>query len=218
MFNSRNFCIFAAFLAFQLTPASAASNATPYTFDTREATIDGIHKALFSGLVTCRQLVSSYISRVEALNPTINAILTLNPNALTVADTFDLQIKAGKVTGALNTTLFCIPILLKDNYNTAEMPTTGACLDMAGNQPTIDAAVVAALKNAGAIVLGKTNMHELALEGLSVSSLGGQTFNPYDHTRTAGGSSGGTGAAIAASLAVFGTGKLCVRLLVKHKN
>ncbi|TVY42847.1 Glutamyl-tRNA(Gln) amidotransferase subunit A, partial [Lachnellula subtilissima] len=74
------------------------------------------------------------------------------------------------------------------------------------NQPTKDAPAVAALKAAGAIILGKTNLHELALEGLSVSSLGGQSINPYDHTRTPGGSSGGTGAAIATSFAVFGTG------------
>ncbi|EON98778.1 putative glutamyl-trna amidotransferase subunit a protein [Phaeoacremonium minimum UCRPA7] len=86
------------------------------------------------------------------------------------------------------------------------MNTTGACLDMAGNKPTVDAPSVKAFKDAGAIILGKTNLHELALEGLSVSSYGGQTINPYDHTRTPGGSSGGTGAAIAANFAVFGTG------------
>jgi Asp-tRNA(Asn)/Glu-tRNA(Gln) amidotransferase A subunit family amidase len=79
---------------------------------------------------------------------------------------------------------------------------------MADNKPTVDAAAVFALKNAGAIILGKTNLHEFALEGLTVSSLGGQTINPYDFTRTPGGSSGGTGAAIASSFSVFGTGKL----------
>lgn len=87
------------------------------------------------------------------------------------------------------------------------MPATGGCLDLVSNQPTQDAAAVVALKAAGAIILGKTNLHELALEGLTVSSLGGQTINPYDLTRTPGGSSGGTGAAIAASFAVFGTGE-----------
>ena len=80
-------------------------------------------------------------------------------------------------------------------------------MDLAENQPLVDAPAVTALKKAGAIILGKTNLHELALEGLSVSSLGGQTINPYDHTRTPGGSSGGTGAAIATSFAVFGTGR-----------
>ncbi len=171
-------------------------------FDSREATIDSVHNALFTGLTTCRGVVSSFLSRIEAFNPTINAIITLNPNALLLADQMDMQILSGNATGPL----FCIPVLLKDNYDTNEMNTTGGCSDLAGSQPTVDAPAAVALKNAGAIILGKTNLHELALEGLSVSSLGGQTINPYDHTRTPGGSSGGTGAAIATSFAVFGTG------------
>ncbi|MCJ1228620.1 hypothetical protein MMC12_005281 [Toensbergia leucococca] len=135
-------------------------------------------------------------------NPTVNAILALNPNALSIADEMDVSLAASNATSSL----FCIPVLLKDNYDTVEMPTTGGSLALSESQPTVDASVVTALKNAGAIMLGKTNLHEMALEGLSVSSLGGQTINPYDHTRTPGGSSGGTGAAIAASMAVFGTG------------
>jgi Asp-tRNA(Asn)/Glu-tRNA(Gln) amidotransferase A subunit family amidase len=86
------------------------------------------------------------------------------------------------------------------------MNTTGGCLALKDSTPTEDAPTTAALRRAGAIILGKTNLHELALEGLSVSSYGGQTINPYDHSRTPGGSSGGAGAAIAASFAVFGTG------------
>jgi Asp-tRNA(Asn)/Glu-tRNA(Gln) amidotransferase A subunit family amidase len=117
----------------------------------------------------------------------------------------DTKIAAGNVS-THSSSLFCIPVLLKDNYDSVEMPTTSGCLDLSDNKPTGDAAAVAALKNAGAIILGKTNLHELALEGLTVSSLGGQTINPYDFTRTPGGSSGGTGAAIASSFGVFGTG------------
>ena len=180
----------------------ALAQAQDTAFDVREATIEGVHNALFSGLTSCRSIVEGFIIRIEAYNPSINAIITLNPHALTVADNMDLALAAGNTTGAL----FCIPILLKDNYDTAEMKTTGGCLDLAASQPTIDAPVVRALKRAGAIILGKTNLHELALEGLSVSSLGGQTANPYDVSRTPGGSSGGTGAAIAASFAVLGTG------------
>ena len=82
----------------------------------------------------------------------------------------DMQILSGNATGSL----FCIPVLLKDNYDTAEMNTTGGCLDLAGSQPKVDAPVTAALKNVGAILFGKTNLHELALDGLSVSSLGGR--------------------------------------------
>ena len=170
--------------------------------DVRESTIKGVHNALYNDLTSCRSIVESFIARIEAYNPTINAIITLNPNALSIADEKDDALAARNATGAL----FCIPVLLKDNYDTSDMNTTGGCLDLANSQPAVDAPVVTALKNAGAIILGKTNLHELALEGLTVSSLGGQTVNPYDHTRTPGGSSGGTGAAIAASFAVFGTG------------
>lgn len=178
------------------------ANAQLDSLDIREATVESIHNALYSGLVTCRGIVQSFIARVEAYNPVLNAVISLNPNALLIADQQDFLLASGNATGAL----FCIPIILKDNYDTANMLTTGGCLDLASSQPTVDAPVVTALTNAGAIILAKTNLHELALEGLSVSSLGGQTVNPYDHTRTPGGSSGGTGAAIASSLAVFGTG------------
>lgn len=172
------------------------------SYDVRESTIEGVHNALYSDLTSCRNIVESFIARIETYNPVINAIITLNPNALSIADQKDDILAAGNATGAL----FCIPVLLKDNYDTSDMNTTGGCRDLTDSQPTIDAPVVTAVRNAGAIIIGKTNLHELALEGLTVSSLGGQTVNPYDHTRTPGGSSGGTGAAIAASFSVFGTG------------
>lgn len=171
-------------------------------FDAQEASIDTIHSALFAGSTTCREIVSSFLARIEAYNPIINALVSLNPAALEAADLLDEQLATGNVTGSL----FCVPILLKDNYDAVGMPTTGSCHALADLYPTVDAPTVTALKKAGAIILGKANMHELALEGLTVSSQGGQTLNPYDLTRTPGGSSGGTGAAVAASLAVFGTG------------
>lgn len=188
------------FLLLCFCPAGSAALKDP--FDVREATIDGIHNALFTGLTTCREVVSAYLTRIEAINPAINAITVLNPEALSVADSIDLQISQGNTTGPL----LCIPVFAKDNYDAVPMNTTGSCLALADNKPTEDAPTVKALKSAGAIILGKTNLHELALEGLSVSSLGGQTLNPYDTTRTPGGSSGGSGAAVAANLAVFATG------------
>lgn len=171
-------------------------------FEAREATIETVHQDLFSGLTTCRGVVLSFLSRIEALNSQVNAIITLNPDCLSTADSLDNALAAGNATGSL----FCIPIFLKDNYDTSDMNTTGGNLDLAGSRPTVDAPAVAALRRAGAVILGKTNLHELALEGLSVSSLGGQTINPYDSSRTPGGSSGGSGAAVAASLSVFATG------------
>jgi len=205
-------------------------------FGGREATIDGVHDALFSGLVSCRDVVSSFIARIggmpyfdiiqeilltvgsESFNPTVNAIISLNPNALTIADDLDAKIASGNATGAL----FCIPILLKDNYDTVDMNTTGGCLDLAGNRPTVDAPTVTAFRDAGAIILGKTNLHELALEGLSVSSLGGQTINPYDHSRTPGGSSGGTGAVrlviLPLILRCFGSGAMEIFMPIKNPD
>ena len=178
-------------------------------FDAREATIDSVQHDLFSGLVTCRTVVSAFLSRIEALNGNINAIIALNPQALTQADALDEALSRGNATGSL----FCIPVLLKDNFDTVDMPTTGGNLAMNASRPSLDAPTVVALKHAGAIVIGKTNLHEFALEGLSVSSLGGQTTNPYDRTRTPGGSSGGSGAAVAASFAVFAIGSDTVNSL-----
>ncbi|KAK0383700.1 hypothetical protein NLU13_9611 [Sarocladium strictum] len=171
-------------------------------FDVREATIDSIHDSLYKGEVTCRDVVSAFLARIEEFNPLISAVLSLNPAVLADADLLDADDAPWSEKGRLH----CIPILLKDNYDAVGMPTTAGCKALAHLEPTSDAPVVTALKSAGAIILGKVNMHEMALEGLSVSSLGGQTLNPYDLSRTPGGSSGGSGAAIAANLAVVATG------------
>jgi Asp-tRNA(Asn)/Glu-tRNA(Gln) amidotransferase A subunit family amidase len=172
------------------------------TFDAREATIESVHHSLYNGLNSCHDVVTSFLARIAALNHQINAIISLNPNTLNEATALDQQLSVGNATGSL----FCIPILLKDNFDTANMPTTGGSLALSSSQPTLNAPAVTALKKAGAIILGKANLQELALEGLSVSSLGGQTINPYDFTRTPGGSSGGSGAAVAASFSVLSTG------------
>src|SRR5205085_11796883 len=99
-----------------------------------------------------------------------------------------------------------IPILVKDNFDTKDMPTTGGCLALAGVVPKSDAFQVRKLREAGAVLLGKVNLHELALGLTTVSSLGGQTLDPYDPTRAPGGSSGGSGVAAAANFAAFTMG------------
>ncbi len=114
----------------------------------------------------------------------------------------DRERAAGKVRGPLHG----IPIVVKDNFDTADMPTTGSSIALATYRPARDAYQVARLRAAGAIVVGKTNLHELASGIVTVSSLGGQTRNPYDPSRNPGGSSGGTGAAIAANFAAGGLG------------
>ncbi|KAL1960555.1 hypothetical protein VTO42DRAFT_7134 [Malbranchea cinnamomea] len=171
-------------------------------FNVSEATIETVHDALYSGQASCRDIVSAFLSQIETYNPVINAVLSLNPHALAIADEIDAMLRAGGASGPF----LCVPVLLKDNFDAVGMNTTAGCRALANIQPREDAPVVKAFKDAGAVILGKTNLHELALEGLSVSSLGGQTLNPYDLTRTPGGSSGGTGSAIAASFAVLGTG------------
>ena len=178
-------------------------------FQLMEASINEIHRGFESGKLTCHSLVQQYLDRIEAYDqrgPALNAMLYVNPMVLEQADTMDKQLKLGTKLGTHLKPLQCIPMVLKDNFDTADMPTTGASLALKGMQPTKDAFTVARLRENGAVILGKTNMHELALAGLTSSSLGGQTKNPYELSRTPGGSSGGTGAAVAANFATVGTG------------
>jgi Asp-tRNA(Asn)/Glu-tRNA(Gln) amidotransferase A subunit family amidase len=184
-----------------LTAAHAASRQV----ELMEASISDIHRAMRDGKLTCRTLVQSYLDRIQAYDkqgPALNAMLDVNPKALEQADALDREFKR---TGKLKP-LQCIPVVLKDIFDTADMPTTGASLSLKGAQPVKDAFTVTRFRQAGALILAKTNMHEFALAGVTASSLGGQTKNPYDLTRTPGGSSGGTGAALAANFAVTGTG------------
>jgi amidase len=134
--------------------------------------------------------------------PQINSMLYINPQALQQADAMDQEFKR---TGKLKP-LSCIPIVLKDNFDTKDMPTTAGALTLKGAQPDRDAFAVKRLRENGGLILGKTNLQEFASGGISVSSLGGQVKNPYDLTRTPGGSSGGTGAAVASNFATVGTG------------
>src|SRR5258706_1200927 len=186
------------------TAVLIASEAAAQDFVIEETTVAGIQQALQTNARTGRQIVQAYLDRIAAYDhkgPAFNSILTLNPKALAVADGLD----ADRATGAPVGPLHCVPLVLKDNYNTADLPTTGGSASLAGMQPSADAFVVAKLRKAGALILGKSNMHEFALSGTTVSSLGGQTLNPYDLTRTPGGSSGGTGAAVGAKPAHPGT-------------
>jgi amidase len=174
-------------------------------FALEEATISRIHAAFASGRLTCVQLVQMYVSRIEGYDhkgPALNAILRVNPRALETAADMDRMDAGARARRPLH----CVPVIVKDNYNTSDMPTTGGSVTLAKSSPSGDAFVVKRLRQAGALILAKSNLTELARGGTTVSSLGGQTRNPYDLTRTPGGSSGGTGAAIAANFAILGTG------------
>jgi amidase len=187
------------------------------------ATIADLNVAFASGTLTSEKLVEAYMKRIEAYDkkgPTINAVLTLNPRALAEARALDAERKAGKSRGPLHG----VPIVLKDNYDTADLPTTAGSQLLEGHRPRRDAFVVKRLRDAGVVVLAKVNLSEFAGSGGSVSgaadptivkagtvpngfsSAGGQTRNPHDLTRGPSGSSGGTGAAVAAAFAQFGLG------------
>ncbi len=170
-----------------------------------EATITEIQLAMEQGKLTSKQLVQMYLDRISKYDDqgiSLQAVLTINPEALKIADALDQERAAKGPRGPLHG----IPILVKDNFDTSDMPTTAGCLCLKDSIPDQDADQIAKLKEAGAIILGKTNLHEFAFGITTSSSLGGQTKNPYALDRYPGGSSGGTGAAIAANLAVAGLG------------
>lgn len=170
-----------------------------------ESTVRSLEAALASNRVTCAQVVRHYLDRIDAYDdrgPTLNAVITVNAHALDAAAAMD---KLDAKTRAQQP-LFCVPVILKDNFHTADMPTTGGSKAFATMQTKDDAFAVKKLREAGAIIIAKANLHELARSGTTISSMGGQTKNPYDLTRTPGGSSGGTGASIAADFAILGTG------------
>lgn len=170
-----------------------------------EATITELQAGLTSGRLTSAQLVDAYLARIAAYDsrgPMLNAMIRLNPRARAEAAERDAERKTGRVRGPLHG----IPIILKDNYNTADIPTTGGSVALAGLVPPHDAFQVRKLRDAGAVIIGKANMHELAAGIISISSLGGQTCNPYDPDRYPGGSSGGTAVAVAASFAAIAWG------------
>jgi amidase len=174
-------------------------------FEVYELSISDLQSAMSSGRVTSRGLVESYLARIQAYDqagPRLNAIVTINPRAREEADAMDRERADRNLRGPLHG----VPVLIKDNYDTADMPTSGGALGLATLQPTADAFQVKKLRAAGAVILGKTTMHELAAGITTISSLTGQTRNPYDLYRVPGGSSGGTGAAIGASFAAAGMG------------
>jgi Asp-tRNA(Asn)/Glu-tRNA(Gln) amidotransferase A subunit family amidase len=173
-------------------------------FQLLEATIDGVHAALISGEITCVELVQLYLDRIEAYDgqgPTLNAIQHVNTRALEEADELDAAFSASGLVGLLH----CIPVLLKDQVETQDMPTTYGSAVFAGFVSGRDATVVTQMKQAGAIILAKTNMGEFASR--YVGSAYGITRNAYDPTRNPSGSSGGTGAGIAANFGMVGIGE-----------
>ena len=174
------------------------------TVDVTTATIEDLNRAFDAGTLTAEQLVERYLARVAAYDdagPALNAVMALNPEARARARALDIE----RAAAGPRSPLHGIPVVLKDNLDTADLPTTAGSVLLAGSVPPDDAFLVRKLRAAGAIVLAKVNMSEFASGG-AMSSLGGRTRNPHDLVRTPSGSSGGTGAAIAAAYAQVGLG------------
>ena len=170
-----------------------------------EATIDDVHAAIESGGLRCEEVVAGYLDRIEAYDKPsgLNAVIFTNPHALDKARQIDARMSNGDELGPL----YCIPVLLKDNFDTADMPTSGGSIALKDSVPPDDAFMVRKLREADAIIIAKTNMAEWAFSPRqSVSSSYGRTANAYDLTRVPAGSSGGTASAVAASFGVIGMG------------
>jgi amidase len=191
-----------------LAPAVLSAQRPPRaTFPVDTASVRTVRAALASKRITCRSLVQQYLARIEALDkqgPAINSIVLVNPAALRVADSLDAHAASGKPVGPLH----CIPLIVKDNFETVGLQTTAGSLALEGWTPLQDATMVRQVKAAGAVVLAKSNLAEWAFTPYeTVSSiLPGYTKNPYALDRVTAGSSGGTAAAVAAGFGTLGLG------------
>ena len=181
------------------------------SFELNEVTVDVLQEKMKSGIYTSRSITQLYLNRIEKIDrsgPHINAIIELNPDALAIADAMDAERKAGKIRGHLHG----IPVLIKDNINTADkMQTTAGSLALEGNIAKEDAFIIARLRESGAVLMGKTNLSEWANfrstnSCSGWSSRGGQTKNPYILDHNPCGSSAGSGAAVAANLCAVAIG------------
>lgn len=189
---------------------SNQSNLTRDTSYLEEITISELQKGYASGSFTIEQVVTDYLHRIETIDksgPSLNSIIIVNPEALTIARQLDQELKEGKSRGPLHG----IPVILKDNIDTQDMPTTAGATVLANSFPPADSYITTKLKEAGAIIIAKANLSEWANFRAEISSsgwsgVGGQTKNPYVLDRNPCGSSSGSGAAVAANLCVVAIG------------
>jgi amidase len=178
----------------------------PSSFQLDETTIAQVQSAFRDRSLTCRALVEQYLRRIDAHDKkgggALNAIIMTNPGALEAADDLDRRFRQSGLVGPMH----CVPVIVKDNYETIDMPTSAGSLSLEGMMTGRDATVVKRLRDAGAVMIAKSNMAEFAFSPVeTVSSiLPGYTRNPYDTTRVTAGSSGGSAAAIAANFGLVG--------------
>lgn len=175
------------------------------TADLMDATIYELRDAMESNKVTSAELVQMYLDRINAYDDSkdLNAIISINPDAMEIAEELDQERETGNTRGPLHG----IPIVVKDNYDYEGMSTTAGATALSGSIANDDATVIARLKEAGAIILAKTNLSEFAFSGSnSRSSMGGTVHNAYDTSRTPAGSSGGTAVAVTSNFGAAGLG------------
>lgn len=181
---------------------SQSSDVSDNEFDPLEATAQDVAKKYRTGELTVQEVVVRYLERIKAFEDELNAIIRLNPHAIDRAAELDAALEADEDVGPLHG----VPIILKDNHDTADIPTTAGSVSMAESTPDDDATIVSEIRDAGGVVLAKANLSEFAFSYDTISSFGGTTPNPYDTERHAGGSSGGSAAAMAANLGLLSTG------------
>lgn len=200
--------ILVSFISVSQSKKQPIKQKVPFQFE--EVDVITLQKGYKSGAYSIEFVVKSYLERINSIDksgPKLNSIIYLNPNALKLAKEQDQALKQGKNLGPLHG----IPVLLKDNIDTKNMPTTAGSRALMNSYPLKDSYLVTKLEEAGAIILGKTNLSEWAnfrgnLSSSGWSGVGGQTKNPYDLSRSPCGSSAGSGAAIAANLAIIAIG------------
>ncbi len=194
-----------------LAAACGPTKNEPAAFALEEATIAGLQEMMESGKATSEKLVALYLGRIEAIDrggPGLNSIIEVNPDALEIARSLDRERREKGPRGPLHG----VPVVIKDNIDTADgMETTAGSLALLGSKPARDAFVVERLREAGAVIIAKTNLSEWAnfrstRSTSGWSGRGGQTKNPYALDRNPSGSSSGTAAAVAANLAAAGVG------------
>jgi amidase len=190
---------------FVVSALGARHAAAAERFEIVEATIAQTQQAIRDHRVTCRQIIEEYLKRIRVYDQStrLNSLVVLNPKALAEADKFDAEFNRGSKIQRLQ----CVAVIVKDNYDTKDLQTTGGSLAMKGFVPSTDAYMVKRLREAGAIILAKSNMAEWAFSPYeTVSSIAGITRNPYNLAVVPAGSSGGTAAAVAANFGAVGLG------------
>ena len=194
--------------ACQTIEKSSVEDQNPAEFDLNEYTIEQLQQAMGSGKLTAVDICQKYLTRIKEVDPLLHAVIEVNPDAINIAQQLDQERKAGNVRGSLHG----IPILIKDNIDTGDkMMTTAGSLALEGSPAPDDAFIVKKLRDAGAVLLGKTNLSEWAnirstRSSSGWSGRGGQVHNPYCLDRSSCGSSSGTGAAVTANLSAIGIG------------